>query len=142
LIWGKLFAFTPVVAALGVRPYAGLIAAPFFPVQFALGAALGYLFSRVFPEKLALLVWLPAAAWFLLRWVTFQSSGDSLLSSSMEPKWDHFFGHGCRIPCPDQWMFVLPLMGSLGYALGVLIQRSGVFTFSKPDPAETTESST
>jgi hypothetical protein len=140
LMWKRLFALALAVNVLGARDLLGLFSTPFFPVQFAIGAALGYLFSRIFPEKLAIFVWTPAAAWFLLRWITLPRS-DSLLSSSMEPKWNHFFGDGCKPPCPDQWMFVLPLMAALGYTLGVLLQRSGVFTFSRSDTTASTQAS-
>src|SRR4051794_13823084 len=49
LMWKRLFALALAVNVLGARDLLGLFSTPFFPVQFAIGAALGYLFSRIFP---------------------------------------------------------------------------------------------
>jgi len=113
-----------------------LALASFFPVQFWVGAALGYLYSRLFPEKWAAFVCIPPSLWFLLRWITFHPGGESLLSGTpFGAKWEHFFSYACLPPrCYDQLIFVLPMISAIGYTVGIVFQRVGVFTFSSPDP--------
>jgi hypothetical protein len=132
LLVRTLFGLLPPVDAL--RQFSGLLLAPFFPVQIVAGIVIGYLYSHLFPERAALLAWIPAGLWFLLRWATLQTASDSLLSiTDFDSKWSHMFGTGCRAPyCFDQVLFVMPFLSALGYTLGVLLERNDVFKFSRP----------
>jgi hypothetical protein len=95
---------------------------PFFPIQIAVGAYLGWKLYRRWGHRSMLWVWILPAV--VLTYAAFSIPTFSPWSSSPADTGplSHYFGWGCQADtrCYDQLTFTLPFYASVAYSLGAL----------------------
>lgn len=107
---------------------------PFFPIQIAFGAYVGWKLYRRWQHLAMLWVWiLPAVVltYAVIAIPTFSPWSDS--AADMGPL-SHYFGWGCQADnrCYDQLTFTEPFYTSVAYSLGAACARKRCST-STPD---------
>jgi len=93
----------------------------YFIVQMAVAAIAGYSARLTSPKpgSIALFVWIIPLLWFLFRFLGWNNEGSVLT----ETRWQHFILSGATAARKSQLTTTLPLLSSLAYSLGALVQK-------------------
>lgn len=97
---------------------------PFFPVQIALGAYIGWRLFNRWRHQSMFWVWILPCVVLIYAVITIQT----LIPFSVAAERgliSHFFGWGCQadLDCYDQLSFTQPFYTSVAYSLGALVAR-------------------
>jgi hypothetical protein len=94
---------------------------PFFPIQIAVGAYLGWRVYRRWGHRSMLWVWILPGVVLTYAVIAIPTFSPSSLSVETSPL-SHYFGWGCQADfrCYDQLTFTQPFYTSVAYSLGAL----------------------
>jgi len=97
---------------------------PFFPVQIAFGAYLGWKLYRRWPHHSMLWVWILPGVVLTYAVISIPTFSPWSYSPATGPL-SHYFGWGCQADyrCYDQLTFTEPFYTSVAYSLGALWAR-------------------
>jgi hypothetical protein len=98
---------------------------PFFPVQIALGAYLGWKLYRRWGHRSMLWVWILPGALLAYAIIAIPTFSPWSTSSADTGPLSHYLGWGCQADnrCYDQLTFTQPFYSSVAYSFGALLAR-------------------
>jgi hypothetical protein len=101
---------------------------PYFPIQIAIGAGLGWTLYRRFRHLSMLWVWIvpfSILSYAVVALPTFSDTSIFNKAGGLQSSLSHYFGWGCqpRDRCFDQILITLPTYSAVAYSLGAFLAR-------------------